>query len=50
VLRFILNFIVFGLIFYGIWLFAPEVFNNLVLLAEKVTVVVSEWWSGLDLK
>ena len=35
-MRFIIGFIFFGLLFYGIWLYFPEAFQTLVSWAAKV--------------
>ena len=39
-IRFIFNFIFFGVLFYAIWLFFPDAFNTLASWAAKVYEVI----------
>lgn len=42
-LRFILNFFLFGFLFYLIWVFFPEAFNTFVTLAQEFFAYVKAW-------
>lgn len=47
IMRFILSFIFFGLLFYIIWMFFPEAFQTLVSWAARVYTFLYNLFSGL---
>lgn len=46
-MRFIFNFIFFGILFYLIWLFFPEAFSTLVSWANHVVAFFKDLFVGL---
>jgi len=46
-MRFIINFFLFGFIFYLISVFFPDAFHTLVSWAEHVYVFLKGWWMEL---
>ena len=49
-MRFILNFILFGILFYLIYLFFPEAFNTLVSWANKTYAFLQESFNQISHK
>lgn len=49
-MRFILNFIFFGILFYIIYLFFPDAFHTLVSWANNAYEYISDFFSGVSKK
>ena len=49
-LRFVLNFILFGLLFYAIWYFFPDVFNKMVSGAKEVFDYIKNLFQNISEK
>jgi hypothetical protein len=49
-MRFILNFIFFGILFYLIWMFFPEAFTTLVSWANHIVAFFRDLFMGITEK